>query len=172
MQGNQKRLCGSIMRSNCCSDSHPTTRRVSYKKHKQKQWSAIVVVVVVVMRRPGVQRSEARSRGVEHRFGKYVDSPSTREWEGCIFGFFHPETRFQKSVFSIVAFSGAVWTVSQNDAIHVLLCMKTQKRLWTATEGSWRGNSSRITWGRSEVVCGPSPVSDQLAVELVEMVCG
>ena len=39
-----------------------------------------IVVVVVVMRRRGVQRSEARGRGVErwrHRFGKYADSPST-----------------------------------------------------------------------------------------------
>ena len=35
-----------------------------------------------------------------HRFGKYADFLSTREWEGCIFGFFHLETCFQKSVFS------------------------------------------------------------------------
>ena len=32
MQGNQNRLCGPIMRSNCCCDSHSTTRRVSCKK--------------------------------------------------------------------------------------------------------------------------------------------
>ena len=54
-----------------------------------------------------------------HRFGKYADSPSTRKREGCVFGFLHPETHFQKSAFSGAAFSGSVWTVSQNDAIHV-----------------------------------------------------
>ena len=32
MQGNQKRSYGPIMRSNCCCDSHSTTRRVSWKK--------------------------------------------------------------------------------------------------------------------------------------------
>ena len=75
------------------------------------------IVVVVDMRRREVQRSEARGRGVErwhHRFGKYADSTSTWEQVGCVFGFFYPETRFQKS-----AFSGSVWTVGQNDVIHV-----------------------------------------------------
>ena len=33
MQGNQNRLCGKwLMRSNCCYDSHSTTRQVSCKK--------------------------------------------------------------------------------------------------------------------------------------------
>ena len=32
MQGNQNRLCGPLMRSNCCCDSHSTTRQVSCKK--------------------------------------------------------------------------------------------------------------------------------------------
>ena len=51
------------------------------------------------MRRRGVQRSEARGRGVgqwRHRFGKYADSPSTWKQEGCVFGFLHPETVFKK----------------------------------------------------------------------------
>ena len=80
------------------------------------------IVIVVVMRRRGVQRSEARGRGVGRwhlRFRKYADWLSTREREGCIFRFFHLETRFQKSAFSGAAFSGSVWTVSQNDAKHV-----------------------------------------------------
>ena len=57
----------------------------------------VIVVVVVDIRHHRVQRSEARGRGVgwwRHRFGKYADSPSTRKREGCLFGFFHPETRF------------------------------------------------------------------------------
>ena len=54
---------------------------------------------IVVMRHRGVGRWR-------HRFGKYVDSPSTWKWEGCVFGFLHPETRFQKGVFSGAAFSG------------------------------------------------------------------
>ena len=29
------------------------------------------------------------------RFGKYADSPFRRKREGCVFGFLHPETRFQ-----------------------------------------------------------------------------
>ena len=32
MQGNQNRLCGPIMRWNCCCNSHSNTRRVSCKK--------------------------------------------------------------------------------------------------------------------------------------------
>ena len=44
--------------------------------------------------------------------------------------FFHPETRFQKSVLS-----GSVWTVGQNDAIRVRFHKKTQKSVfvWTAS---------------------------------------
>ena len=91
------------------------------------------------MRRCRVQRSEARVRGVgrwRHRFGKYVDSLSTREQEGCVLGFFHPETRFQKSVFLVTVFSGSVWMVGPNDAIHVSFRMKMQKSVfvWTASE--------------------------------------
>lgn len=51
------------------------------------------------MRRCGVKRSKARSRGVgrwRHRYAKYADSPSTWECKGGVFGFFHPETRFKK----------------------------------------------------------------------------
>ena len=61
-----------------------------------------------------------------HRFGKYADSLSTCKWEGCVFVFLHPETHSQKG-----AFSGSVWTVGQNDAIHVCF---SQKRVfvWTA----------------------------------------
>ena len=32
VQGNQNHLCGPLMRSNCCCDSHSTTRQVSCKK--------------------------------------------------------------------------------------------------------------------------------------------
>ena len=34
--GNQNHLCGPIMRSNCCCNSHSTTRQVSCKKHQHK----------------------------------------------------------------------------------------------------------------------------------------
>ena len=67
-------------------------------------------IVVAVVRRHRVQRSEARGRGVgrwHHHFGKYVDSPSTQKQEGCIVGFLHPETHFQKSEFSGTALSGS-----------------------------------------------------------------
>ena len=50
-----------------------------------------IVVVVVVMRHRRVQRLKARGRGVgrwHHRFGKYADSLSTREQEGCVFSDF------------------------------------------------------------------------------------
>ena len=43
-----------------------------------------------------------------------LESMRIRCREGCFFGFFHPETRFQKG-----AFSGSMWTVGQNNAIHV-----------------------------------------------------
>ena len=63
-----------------------------------------------------------------HHFGKYADSLSTQKQEGCVFWFFHPETRFQKSAFSGAAFSGSVWTVGQNDAIH----MRFRKRAFSS----------------------------------------
>ena len=82
------------------------------------------------MRRRRVQRSETRGQGVGrwcHCFGKYADSPSTWKWEGCLFGFLHPETRFQKSAFSGAAFSGSVWRVGQNDAV----CVCFRKRAFS-----------------------------------------
>ena len=39
--------------------------------------------------------------------------------EGCIFRFLHPENCFQKSAFSVAAFSGSMWAVGQYDAIRV-----------------------------------------------------
>ena len=54
-----------------------------------------------------------------HRFVEYADSPSTQEREGCVFESLYPETCFQNSWFSGAAFSGSIWTVSQNDAVHV-----------------------------------------------------
>ena len=73
-----------------------------------------------------------------HHFGKYADTSSTREREGCIFGSFHPDTHFQKSAFSVALFSGSMWPVGQNDAIHVRFRMKTQKSIfvWTASKPS------------------------------------
>ena len=90
-----------------------------------------------------VQSLEARRRGVgrwRHRYGKYVDSLSTRKQEGCIFQIFPPWDRFQKSAFSVAAFSGLVWMVGQNDAIHVHFRTKTQKSffVWTASQTSSR----------------------------------
>ena len=81
MQGNQNRLCGLIMRSNCCCDSHSTTRRVSCKK------GSISSAARTQACSPHccccrVQNSEARGRGVgwwRHHFGKYVDLLSTRK---------------------------------------------------------------------------------------------
>ena len=52
-------------------------------------------------------------------------SPSIRSQTRAVFGFFHPETRFQKSAFSGSAFAGFVWTVGPNDAKHVRLHKKT-----------------------------------------------
>ena len=34
--------------------------------------------------------------------------------EGCVFGFFHPETQFQKSVFS-----GSMWTIDLQKTVSV-----------------------------------------------------
>ena len=42
----------------------------------------------------------------------------------AFFGFPQPETCFQKSAFSCAAFSGSVWMVGQNDAIHVRFSKK------------------------------------------------
>lgn len=61
-------------------------------------------------------------------FGKYADSPSARKREGCVLGFFHAETRFQKR-----AFSGSVWRVGQNDAQHVRFSQKSVF-VWTDFE--------------------------------------
>ena len=106
------------------------------------------IVVVVVMRRHTVPRSKAGGRGVgrwRHRFGKYVDSPSTRKREGCVFGFFHPETRFQKSAFSGAVFSGSVWTVGQNNEIFV----RFRKRVFSS------GRPLR-DFGQSKYTCQPT----------------
>ena len=51
--------------------------------------------------------------------------PSIRSQTRAVFGFFHPETWFQKSAFSGSAFAGFVWTVGPNDAKHVRLHKKT-----------------------------------------------
>ena len=61
------------------------------------------------------------SRVMASMFRKYVDSLSTLKREGSIFEFFHPETRFQKSVFSGAVFTGSMWTIVQNDAKNVCL---------------------------------------------------
>ena len=94
-----------------------------------------IVVVVVVMRCRGVQRSKASGRGVgrwHHWYGKYADLLSTRERKGSIFGFFHPETRFQKCLFTGAAFTGSMWTISQNNAKHVFTQKSTS--VWTAPQ--------------------------------------
>ena len=73
--------------------------------------------------------AEFRGRGVEwwrHRCRKYADSPSTRRCEGRVFRFFHPETWFQKS-----AFTGSMWTISQNDAKRVFTHKSVS--MWTAS---------------------------------------
>ena len=46
---------------------------------------------------------------------------SARKREGCVFRFFHPVSRFQRSAFSGAAFTGSMWTIGQNDAKHVHL---------------------------------------------------
>ena len=83
VQGYQNRLCGPIMRSNCCCDSHSTTRRVSCKKRKHKQ---VVRHYCCCYECRRVQRSKARGRGVgqwRHGNWKCADSPSTRNCRGC-----------------------------------------------------------------------------------------
>ena len=97
----------TIMRSNCCCDSHSTARRVSCKKHEHKRQSAIVVV----MRRRGVQRSKARGRGVgrwRHRFGKFEDLPYTGKWV-TFSDFSTLRPSFKK---------GSIWTISQVPSCH------------------------------------------------------
>ena len=121
-QGNQNRFCGPVMRSNCCCNSHSTTKRVSCKKGsissaaRTQACSLPLLLLLLLWDVVGRWR---------HRFGKYADSPSTWKWEGCVFGFLHPETRFQKS-----AFSGSVWTVGQNDAIPVRFCKRALSSGW------------------------------------------
>ena len=61
---------------------------------------------------------------------KYADSLSTQEHKGSIFGFFHPETRFQKSVFAGTAFTGSMWTIGQKGAKHVCLHTETFPCRW------------------------------------------
>ena len=105
------------------------------------------------MRRCRVQRSEDRGWGVgqwRHCFGK------KQEREGYILGFFHPETRFQKSAFSGAAFSGSVWTVGQNDAIqerfHVDGLLKPP--LECGEGGSWGDNCQAVspeTWNSTTI---------------------
>ena len=86
------------MRSNCCCDSHSTTRRASCKKGSTSSAAGTQACS------SRVQRLEARGQGV----GAMVSSFR----KVCGFAV-HPETRFQKSVFLGAAFSGSVWMVGQ-----------------------------------------------------------
>ena len=94
--------------------------------------------IVVVERHRGVQRSRGGAMAMAMAMASsisssnYADSLSTREHEGGVFTFFHPETRFQKSVFT-----GSMRTIEQNDAKHVSLHTKVFP--WGAAAGVWEG---------------------------------
>ena len=52
VQGNQNLLCGLVMRSNCCCDSHSTTRPVSCKKvsiyfAQTQTWSPLLLLLLL-----------------------------------------------------------------------------------------------------------------------------
>ena len=59
-------------------------------------------------------------------------SSEVEGWSDAVFGFFHPETRFQKSVFSSAAIKGTMWTMGQNDAKHVLTLKSVS--VWTGPQ--------------------------------------
>ena len=124
VQGNQNHLCGPLMRSNCCCDWHSTTRHVSFKKgsiSSAAQTRTCRLPLLLLLLLWDVAGSEVR--GKRSRGGATASS----FWKVCGFAI-HMKTgglHFQISPpwdpFSKNAFSGSVWTVGQNDAIHVLL---------------------------------------------------
>ena len=113
------------MRSNCCCDSHSAIRRVSCKKGSRLLWHEHEHVVrhcccCCYETSQGSEVEGKRSGGGAMaslfwnvcRFAVHMKTGGLRFW---IF----PETRFQKSAFSGAAFSGSVWMVGKNYAIHV-----------------------------------------------------
>lgn len=110
------------------------------------------------MRRRGVKRSKATGRGVgqcRHCYTKYADLLSTWERKGSVFGFFHPETRFQKS-----AFPGSFWMISENDAKH--LHKKKSVSMWTRAKAPQRTFDSPDL----NILLAPAHLSDPPLVKL------
>ena len=112
------------------------------------------------------QRSKARCRGVgrwRHCFGKCEDLLSTQKHKDCFFRFFHPETRFQKSAFSGVAFIGSMWMIGQNDAKHAFPLKSVS--VWTGPYGTGPWNSGLTVLNNSHTrtqslkACSSPPVS-------------
>ena len=114
--------CGPLMRSNCCCDSHSTTRRVSCKKgsiSSAARTQACSPSLLLLLLLWDVTGFRGRRKEVEGWGDGVIVLESMWKWEGCVFCFFHPETHFQKSAFSVTAFSRSMWTVGQKDAIHL-----------------------------------------------------
>ena len=141
MQGNQNRWCGPLMRSNCCCDSHSTTMWVSCKKGSissaaRTRACSPPLLLLLLWDVAGLRgrRQEVEGRGNAAIISESM--PSTWKREGCVIGFLHPETRFQKSVFSGAVFSGSVWTVGQNDATRAFsqksVVVRTRPKLKTS----------------------------------------
>ena len=126
MQGNQNLLCGPVMRSNCCS--HSTTRHVSCKKGSissaaRTRACSPPLLLLLLWDVTGF-------RGQRHEVEGWGDGVIVIIWKVCRF-IVHmkmarlrfrispPWDPFSKSVFSGTAFTKSVWTVGQNNAIHV-----------------------------------------------------
>ena len=122
MQGNQNCSCGPLMRSNCCS--HSTPRHVSCNKGSissvaRTQACSPPLLLLLLWDVAGFrgQRQEVEGWG----YGDIV-LESMR---------IHCPHEKGRAVFSGTAFSGSVWTIGQNDAIHV----RFHKRVLSSGQG-------------------------------------
>ena len=113
MQGNQNRSCGSLMRSNCCCDSHSTTRRVRCKKGwissaaRSRAWSPPLLLLLLLWDVEGrghdviILESMQICRPHKNRRAAFLDFSTLR------------------LVFKKVRFQDPWGRSVQNDAIHV-----------------------------------------------------
>ena len=121
LQGNQNRLFGPLMRSNCCCDSHSTTRQVNCKKgsiSSAARTQACILSLVLLLR--DVAGFRGRRQEVEGWDNGVIVLESMRI--GCPYKSGRPafsDFSTLRPVFKKSAFSGSVWTVGQKETIQV-----------------------------------------------------
>ena len=144
MQGNQDRLCGLIMKSNCCCDSHSTTIRVRKAQyllqHKHKH---VVRLMLLLWDIAGLRgwRLEVEGRGDDtiDMESVQIRCPHKNARAGFLdFYTLRPELK--------TCFTGSMWTIGQNDAKHVRLHKRAFHILQNTLKKKGQGHLQHLHW--------------------------